>query len=61
MCLVKNAKYFKFEMVHDSLVSGHLNLYCATSKLWENLVSSSTVNVYVKDFVSSDIIGFFVL
>lgn len=56
MCLVKNAKYFKFEMVHNSLVSGHLNLYCATSKLWENLVSSSTVNVYVKDLVSSDII-----
>jgi len=29
MCLVINAKYFKFEMAHNCLVSGHLNLYCA--------------------------------
>lgn len=26
MCLVINIKYFKFEMAHNCLVSGHLNL-----------------------------------
>lgn len=51
MCSVINAKYFKLEMAHNCLVSGHLSLYCAVSKLRENLAEVQQ-NVYVKNFLS---------